>query len=51
MADIIICPSCGSEIAVSETLTAQIRQHLRLEFDKQARRKDEDVEKRLEDIR
>jgi hypothetical protein len=51
MTDTILCPSCGSEIAVSETLAAQIRQHLRLEFDQETRRKDKDLEKRLEDIR
>src|SRR6266436_630812 len=51
MTDTIICPRCGSEIAVSETLAAQIRQHLRLEFDQETRRKDKDLEKRLEDIR
>lgn len=51
MTDTIVCPSCGSEIAVSETLAAQIRQHLRLEFDQEAKRKDKDLEKRLEDIR
>lgn len=51
MTDTIICPNCGSEIAVSETLAAQIQQHLRLEFDQEARRKDKDLEKRLEDLR
>ncbi len=51
MTDTIVCPSCGSEIAVSETLAAQIRQHLRLEFDQEARRKDRDLERRLDEIR
>lgn len=51
MTDTIICPSCGSEIAVSATLATQIRQNLRLEFDQAARRKDKDLEKRLEDLR
>jgi hypothetical protein len=50
MTDTIICPSCGSEITVSETLTAQIRQHLRLEFDQEARRKEAEIDKRLENL-
>jgi hypothetical protein len=51
MTDTIVCPSCGCEIAVSETLAAQIRQHLRLEFDQEARRKAHEIEGRLEGIR
>ena len=51
MTDTIICPNCGSEIAVSETLAAQIRQQLRLEFELEARRKDQDLERALEEIR
>jgi hypothetical protein len=51
MMDTIICPSCGAEIAVSETLATQIRQHLRLEFDLEARRRDRDIQNRLEEIR
>jgi hypothetical protein len=49
--DTIICPRCGAAIAVSETLATQIRQHLRLEFDQEARQKDKDLEERLEQIR
>jgi hypothetical protein len=51
MTDKIICPGCGCEIAVSETLAAQIRQHLRQELDEEARRRDHDLAKRLQDIR
>ncbi|MBI2808692.1 MAG: DUF2130 domain-containing protein [Planctomycetes bacterium] len=51
MQDIIHCPSCGCEITVSETLTAQIRQHLRQEFDAEVRRKDGELAKRLDEIR
>jgi hypothetical protein len=50
MTDTIICPSCGSEITVSKTLSAQIRQHLRLEFDQEARRKEAEIDKRLENL-
>jgi hypothetical protein len=51
MTDTIICPSCGAEIAVSETLSAQIREHVRREFDQEAKRKDIDLERRREEIR
>jgi hypothetical protein len=51
MTDTITCPSCGADIAVSETLAAQIRQHLRQEFDRDARQKDHELEQRLDDIR
>lgn len=51
MTDTILCPSCGSEIIVSETLSAQIRQQLRLEFDQDARRQEADLERRLGEIR
>jgi hypothetical protein len=47
----IQCPSCGCEIAVSETLTAQINHHLRQEFDAESRRKDNDIAKRVDEIR
>jgi hypothetical protein len=50
MTDTIVCPSCGSEIAVSATLATQIRQHLRQEFDREARLKDHDLARRLEAI-
>ena len=51
MQDTIRCPSCGWEIAVSETLTAQIHQQLRQEFDAEAKRKDSDLAKRVDEIR
>jgi hypothetical protein len=51
MHDIIHCPSCGCEITVSETLTAQIRQQLRQELDVEVRRKDGDLAKRMDEIR
>jgi hypothetical protein len=51
MTDTIICPSCGADIAVSETLTAQIRQHLRQEVEREARQKDQDLAERLDNIR
>ena len=51
MQDTIQCPSCGCEIAVSETLTAQITQHLRQDFDAEARRKDSNIATRVEEIR
>lgn len=50
MTDTLVCPSCGADIAVSETLTAQIRQHLRQDFEREARRKDRDLEQRLEEL-
>jgi hypothetical protein len=50
MKDTIVCPSCGTEIAVSETLAAQLRQHLRQEFDREGRRRDQDFAKRHEEI-
>lgn len=51
MQDTIQCPSCGCEIAVSETLTAQITQRLRQDFDAESRRRDSDIAKRVEEIR
>ena len=51
MTDTIICPACGTEITVSETLATQIRQHMRLEFDQEAKRKDGAFEKRQDDLR
>lgn len=50
MTDRITCPSCGSEFAVSETLTAQIRHELRQEFDNEARRKDAELARQREDL-
>lgn len=51
MQDTIHCPSCGCEITVTETLTAQIRQNVRQELDAEVRRKDGDLTKRLDEIR
>jgi len=51
MTDTIVCPSCGADIAVSETLAAQIRQNMRQEFDREARQKDRELEQRLDEIR
>ena len=51
MQDIIYCPSCGCEITVSETLTAQIRHNVRQELDAEVRRKDCDLAKRLDELR
>ena len=51
MQDTIQCPNCGHEIAVSETLTAQIHQHLRQEFDAESRRKDNDIANRADELR
>jgi hypothetical protein len=51
MQDTIVCPTCGTEIVVSETLTAQIGENLRKEFDAAARRKDNELAARLEDLR
>jgi hypothetical protein len=51
MTDTITCPTCGTEIVVSETLTAQIRQHLCQQFEQEARRKDQEVAHRLDDLR
>jgi hypothetical protein len=50
MTDMITCPSCGNEFAVSETLTTQIRRQLRQEFDNEARRKDAELARQLEDL-
>jgi hypothetical protein len=50
MTDTIICPNCGSEIPVSETLTDQIRQQLRRQFDQEQRQKEADLVERLEGI-
>ncbi len=50
MTDRITCPSCGSEFAVSETLTAQIRHQLRLDFDNEMRRKDAELARQREDL-
>src|SRR5216684_4625004 len=50
MTDRITCPSCGSEFAVSETLTAQIRHQLRQDFENEARRKDADFAREREDL-
>lgn len=51
MTDTITCPSCGANIAVSETLVTQIRQNLRQEFEREARQKDQELEQRRADIR
>jgi hypothetical protein len=51
MQDLIHCPSCGCEITVSETLTAQIRQNLRQELDTEVKRKDSDLAKRSDELR
>ena len=51
MQDIIHCPSCGREITVSETLTAQIRQHLREELDAEVKKKDGDLARRVDELR
>jgi hypothetical protein len=51
MQDIIHCPSCGWEITVSETLTAQIRQNVRQELDAEVRRRDGDLAKRMDELR
>jgi hypothetical protein len=51
MNDTITCPSCGADIAVSETLAAQIRQNLRQEFDREARQKDHELAERVAEIR
>ena len=51
MTDTIICPNCGSEIPVSETLTVQIRQHLRRELDQEQKQKEANLAERLEGIR
>jgi len=50
MQDTIHCPSCGCEIAVSETLTAQITQHLRQELDVESRRKESDIAIRVDEL-
>jgi len=52
MADAIACPECGTEIEVTEVLSAQLRQQLRREFEAEAKAKDEQFaarEQRLQD--
>jgi len=51
MTDTITCPNCGAAIDVSETLTSQLREHLRDDFEKEAKRKDAALQKRLEELR
>jgi hypothetical protein len=51
MSDRITCPSCGFEIAVSETLAAQIRQQLRQEIDVETQRKSTELAKRQDTVR
>ena len=50
MQDTILCPKCGCEIKVSDTLTAQIRKDLRQEFDVETRRKEVELAKHLDDL-
>ncbi len=38
MADTLLCPKCGLEIEVSTTLSAQLRDHLRKEYEGEAQR-------------
>ncbi len=50
MTDMITCPSCGSEIAVSETLTAQTRESVRREFDAVSRQKEAEFRIREQEL-
>lgn len=47
----IICPSCKSEIPLTESLAAPILAATRKQFEQQLAKKDEDVAKREEDLR
>ncbi|MBI3408170.1 MAG: DUF2130 domain-containing protein [Planctomycetes bacterium] len=50
MADTIRCPNCNVEIEVSAVLSAQLRAQLQKEVEAQARRKDEEIAKREENL-
>ncbi len=47
----IICPYCSKEIPLSETLSHQIRENLRKEFDKENKEREVDIYKREESIK
>ncbi len=42
MADSITCPNCGTDIEVTEVLSAQLREQLRREFQGEQRKKDQE---------
>ena len=46
MIDTLLCPNCGTEIEVSTVLSAQLREHLRKEYEIEVRRKEADIAKR-----
>jgi hypothetical protein len=51
MAESIICPKCSFKIEVSTALAAQMREHLRKEFEADARRKDQEIMQREQHVR
>lgn len=47
---IIVCPHCGEEIPLTETLSAQIKERLRKEFESEIKGKALELSKREEDV-
>lgn len=46
----IKCPKCGTQIELTEALTGQIEQSIRLKYETDARAKEEDYQAKLKDI-
>jgi hypothetical protein len=46
----IKCPQCGAEIPLSEALTAQIEQSLKLKYDAEVMAKDKEIQAKLKEI-
>ena len=46
--DTLLCPNCGTAIEVSTALSAQLREHLRKEYEIEVRRKEADIARRAE---
>jgi hypothetical protein len=50
MTDTLLCPNCGLEIEVSTVLASQVRQHLRREFEAEARKKERELALRQQEM-
>jgi hypothetical protein len=51
MAETIVCTNCGNQIEVSAALSAQLREHLRKEYEAEARRKESELANREKALR
>jgi hypothetical protein len=48
---LITCPNCGHEFELSDALTGQIREHLKVELSQEVVRREADVKRRFDELR